>query len=128
MLKNPKLWTTMFPFITSSANSNAVQCVTGRCDFSGGSQATAMIIATWSASNLQGRPGRWLSLKRVLDRPAKLFRATQAFCKDQFLETRFPTPTLDSIRVTLIAHTLGDRHIPLPFKARRIISAGTSMP
>ena len=42
----------------SSANSRGVQCVAGRPDFSGGSQATARICAIGSAVNLPPQPAR----------------------------------------------------------------------
>ena len=42
----------------SPASSRGVQCVTGRPDFSGGSQATAKICAIGSAVNLPPQPAR----------------------------------------------------------------------
>ena len=44
--------------ITSSVSSRDVQCVTGRSDCSGGSQATARIRAICSAVNLPPHPAR----------------------------------------------------------------------
>ena len=44
--------------MTSSVSSRGVQCVTGRPDFSGGSQATAKICAIGSAVNLPPQPAR----------------------------------------------------------------------
>ena len=48
--------------MTSSASSRDVQCVTGRPDLSGGSQATARINAIWSAVNVPPHPARGKSL------------------------------------------------------------------
>lgn len=48
---------------TSSANSLGVQCVTGRPDSAGGSQATAMIWHSCSAVKVAGVPGRGWSAK-----------------------------------------------------------------
>jgi hypothetical protein len=53
---------TMPRLMTSSASSRDVQCVTGRPDFSGGSQATARISAIWSAVNVPPHPARGKSL------------------------------------------------------------------
>ena len=44
--------------MTSSVSSRDVQCVTGRLDFSGGSQATARICAICSAANVPPHPAR----------------------------------------------------------------------
>ena len=45
-------------FTASPASSRGVQCVAGRPDFSGGSQATAKIWAICSAVNLPPQPAR----------------------------------------------------------------------
>ena len=49
---------------TSSAISRAVQCVMGRSDASGFSQANASIRQRWSAVILAGAPGRGASARR----------------------------------------------------------------
>ncbi len=48
---------------TSSANSVGVQCVTGRPESAGGSQATARMRAIWSGANVPGHPDLGWSLR-----------------------------------------------------------------
>lgn len=54
---------TMPRLIASSASSSLVQCVTGRPESAGSSQAKAMIWATASAENVSGAPERGASSK-----------------------------------------------------------------
>ena len=63
---------------TSSANSVGVQCVTGRSDSAGGSQATTMIWHSCSAVNVAGAPGRGWSAKAACTRPLSSFSSLSA--------------------------------------------------
>jgi hypothetical protein len=58
--------------MTSSANSLGVQCVTGRPDRSGASQATAMIWHSGAGVNVAGRPQRGASCNTCGIKPRKV--------------------------------------------------------
>lgn len=62
--------------IASSASSWGVQCVTGRPDSWGSSQATAMIWAICSGSNTLGAPGRGSSASTCSINSANLLSST----------------------------------------------------
>jgi hypothetical protein len=99
---------TIFRFTTSSRSSALVQCVIGRADFSGGSQANTKICVTCSAVNVPGQPDRGAT--RNVSRIASRSREASAHsnCVNSFQPTchrrrQVPTawrPTETSIAIS----------------------------
>lgn len=83
---------------TSSVSSRDVQCVTGRSEFSGGSQATARIDAICSAVNLPPQPARGKSPSTcpIASRRAGGFsvHSITTNCGKAFRQRRRQVPTL----------------------------------